>query len=93
MFNEIEIDSLFDNFEEEYFYILYILSDGNINAFIILTALQNEIELPRLIEFLKKIWKQRIIGHRLWYLYKNECSDSIQELIKKDLTPFDETYF
>jgi hypothetical protein len=80
-----EIDSLFDNFQEEYFSIFYILSDGNIGAFTILLNLQNEIEQSTLIQFLKNIWKQKIIGDRLWYIYQNECNSDIQELIKKDL--------
>jgi len=88
-----EIDNLFDNFEEEYFSIFYILSDGNIGAFTILLNLQHEIEQFTLIRFLKNLWKQKIIGDRLWYIYRNECNSVIQELIKKDLRPFDETYF
>jgi hypothetical protein len=88
-----EIDSLFDNFEEEYFSIFCILSDGNIGAFTVLLSLQNEIDQSRLIKFLKNILKQKIIGDRLWYIYQNECNESIQQLIKKDLKPFDDTYF
>jgi hypothetical protein len=88
-----EIDNLFDNFEEEYFSIFFILSDGNIGAFTLLLSLQNEIETPKLIPFLKNLWKQKIIGDRLWYIYQNECNESIQQLIKKDLKPFDDTYF
>ena len=72
-----EIDSLFDYFEEEYFSIFCILSDGNISAFTILLGLQNEIEIPRLIPFLKNLWKQKIIGDRLWYIYQNQCNESI----------------
>jgi hypothetical protein len=89
----VEIDSLFDNFEEEYFSIFCILSDGNIGAFTVLLSLQNEIDQSRLIKFLKNILKQKIIGDRLWYIYQNECNESIQQLIKKDLKPFDDTYF
>jgi len=88
-----EIDSLFDNFDEEYFSIFYILSDGNIGAFTILLNLQIEIETPKLIRFLKNLWKQKIIGDRLWYIYKNECNECIHQLLKKDLRPFNETYF
>jgi hypothetical protein len=88
-----EIDSLFDYFEEEYFSIFCILSDGNISTFTILLILQNEIETPRIVPFLKNIWKQKIIGDRLWYIYKNECNESIHELLKKDLTRFDDKYF
>lgn len=88
-----EIDSLFDNFDEEYFSIFYILSDGNIGAFTILLNLQNEIETPKLIRFLKNLWIKKIIGDRLWYIYKNECNESIHQLLKKDLTPFNERYF
>jgi hypothetical protein len=88
-----EIDSLFDYFEEEYFSFFCILSDGNISAFTILLTLQNEIETPRLIPFLKNLWKQKIIGDRLWYIYQNECNESIQQLLKKDLKPFNESYF
>lgn len=88
-----EIDSLFDNFEEEYFSIFYILSDGNIGAFTILLSLQNEIHEPILIRFLKNLWKQKIIGDRLWYIYQNECNSDIQQLLKKDLKLFDDIYF
>ena len=88
-----EIDCLFDNFDEEYFSIFYILSDGNIGAFTLLLTLQNEIDQSRLIPFLKNLWIKKIIGDRLWYIYKNECSESIHKLLKKDLSPFDDTYF
>lgn len=88
-----EIDSLFDNFEEECFPIFYILSDGKIGAFTILLNLQNEIQVPKLIPFLKNIWIKKIIGDRLSYIYKNECNESIYKLLKKDLTPFDDIYF
>ena len=88
-----EIDNLFDNFDEEYFTIFYIISDGNIGAFTILLNLQNEIDQSRLICFLKKLWTQKIIGDRLWYIYQNECNSDIQQLLKKDLTPFDDIYF
>jgi hypothetical protein len=88
-----EIDNLFDNFQEEQFSIFYILSDGNIGAFTILLNLQNEINQYILIRFLKNLWKQKIIGDRLWYIYRNECDSDIQQLLKKDLTPFDDTYF
>jgi len=88
-----EIDELFDNFEEEYFTIFYILSDGNIGAFTILLALHNETDKSLLIHFLKKIWKQKMIGDRLWYVYQNECNECIHKLIKKDLKPFDDIYF
>jgi hypothetical protein len=88
-----EIDTLFDNFEEEQFSIFYILSDGNIGAFTILLNLQNEIDQSILIRFLKNIWKQKILGDRLWYIYRNECNSDIQQLLKKDLRTFDDMYF
>ena len=88
-----EIDSLFVNFEEECFPIFYILSDGKIGAFTILLNLQNEIEQLILVRFLKNLWTQKIIGGRLWYIYRNECNSDIQQLLKKDLTPFNDTYF
>ena len=88
-----EIDSHFENFDEECFSIFYILSDGNIGAFTVLLTLQNEIDQPKLIRFLKNLWNHKIIGDRLWYIYQNECNESIQQLIKKDLKPFDDTYF
>jgi hypothetical protein len=88
-----EIDSLFDNFDEEYFSIFYILSDGNIGTFTILFTLHNEIEQPKLIRFLKNLWAKKIIGDRVWYIYQNECNTDIQELLKKDLTPFNDMYF
>jgi hypothetical protein len=31
--------------------------------------------------FLNKIWKPRITGLYLWYIYKNECNCTIQELL------------
>jgi hypothetical protein len=88
-----ELDNLFDNFDEDYCSIFYILSDGNIGAFTVLLSLHNEIETSKLIRFLKTLWNKEIIGDRLWYIYKNECNESIYKLLTKDLRPFDETYF
>jgi len=88
-----EIDCLFENFEHENLTIFCLLSNGNPGACIVLANLLNDIDSPMLVQFLKKLWTKKIIGVRLWYIYKNECSQDIQQFITKDLEPFDDEYF
>ena len=47
----------------------------------------------KILIFLNKIWKQKILGSRLWFIYKNECNKNVDELLSKDLTPFTNDYF
>lgn len=73
--------------------VFCILSEGNPGACNVLMTLVKNIEHKKLKEFFIKIWELQIVGPRLWYIYKNECNKNINELIEKDLTEFNKTYF
>jgi hypothetical protein len=40
-----------------------------------------------------KLWKQKIIGTRLWYIYNNECKFDIDELLSIEIDKFTDEYF
>jgi hypothetical protein len=95
--------NIFNRIEEDDFE--FILSDiDKIETFTIITqgnpgcvTVMLEIyknELPnKILTFLNKIWKQQIIGARLWYIYKNEFNHNIEDLLSKDLSQFTAEYF
>lgn len=70
-----------------------LLSQGNPGACSVLMELIKNIDHIKLIGFFTKIWYHQIIGARLWYIYKNECGRNINDLIDKDLAPFNKEYF
>jgi len=80
-----------DNVED--FKIFCFLSQGNPGACNILMNLIKNINHNELPNFFNRIISKAILGARLWYIYKNECNSNINELIQKDLTPFDNKYF
>lgn len=73
--------------------IFRILSGGNPGACNVLIKLTENIDHTKLNDFFVKILDKEITGSRLWYIYKNECNQNINELIDKDLTPFTDAYF
>jgi prolipoprotein diacylglyceryltransferase len=75
------------------FEIFCILSGRNPGACSVLMCLFKNIESEKLNDFFIKILNKEIVGARLWYIYKNECNENINELIDKDLTPFTDFYF
>jgi hypothetical protein len=80
-----------DNVDD--FHIFCFISQGNPGAFSILMNMIKNIDHNELSIFLNNIISKEILGARLWYIYKNECNNDINELIEKDLTPFDNQYF
>jgi hypothetical protein len=88
-----EIDVLCENFEYNNLTICCLLSNGNPGSITVLVNLLNNIDSPTLIQLFKELWNKQIIGSRLWYIYKNECNQDMNQLIQKDLTPFDNNYF
>ena len=70
------------------------ITEGNPGAHTVMHQLMtSNYDHEFLTEFYKKLIDNKITGSRLWYIYKNECSYNINELIFKDLTPFTDSYF
>ena len=70
------------------------ITEGNPGAYTVMHNLMtSNYDQEFLTEFYKKLIDNKITGSRLWYIYKNECSCNINELILKDLTPFTDSYF
>lgn len=94
MDNKDYIDELFENLKRDNLPLFCLLSKGNPGACMVLISLFKEIEdIDILKAFLKKVWNLNIIGDRLWYIYKNECSENITQLINKELELFTSEYF
>ncbi len=72
---------------------LGILTGGNPGSVSVMLEIYKTYQEEEICVFINKIWKQQIIGARLWYIYKNECNRNIEELLSKDLTQFDNHYF
>lgn len=75
--------------------LLYILSEGNPGALSVLLQItkEKEKEIDLIKNFFIKIYQHKIVGARLWYIYKNEFNKNIDQLINRDLTPFTDKYF
>lgn len=73
--------------------IFSIITKGNPGSTSVMLEIYKTQQDEDILTFLNKIWKQQIIGARLWYIYKNECNRTIQELLSKDLSPFTNEYF
>lgn len=73
--------------------VLKIITNGNPGSVTIMLQIYKTQQDDDILVFINKIWKQKIIGTRLWYIYKNECNLDIDELLSKDLTPFTDDYF
>lgn len=73
--------------------ILTLITEGNPGSVTVMLELYKTRQSDEIVLFLNKIWKQKITGPRLWYIYKNECNRNVGELLSKDLSPFDDNYF
>jgi hypothetical protein len=75
--------------------VLLVLSNGNPGAATVLIELVNNptYDSCKIEEFFIKLLDLKIIGARLWYIYKNECNKNLDEFIIKDLSVFDDNYF
>ncbi len=82
-----------DNISKDNFTIFKVLSEGNPGACKVLIELMQNVETITLDEFFITIMNKEIVGARLWYIYKNECNQNVNELVDKDLTPFTNSYF
>lgn len=79
--------------EDDFFNTFKVLSKNNPGACHILFQLIENIDPEQLDPFFVKILENKILGPRLWYIYKNECNSNINELLEKNVTPFDDAYF
>ena len=82
-----------NNISVQEFQVFRVLSGGNPGACNVLFELLENIDSKNLDDFFVKILNKEIVGSRLWYIYKNECNNNINELIDKDLTQFNDAYF
>lgn len=87
-----------DNFEfkiedVENISVLSLITEGNPGSVSVMLELYRTRQSDEIVLFLNKIWKQKITGARLWYIYKNECNHNSSELLSKDLTSFTNDYF
>ena len=73
--------------------VLTILSECNPGTNRVILELYNIEDKNLILDFINKLFKQNIIGARLWYIYKNECNMSLQNLLSIDLTMFTTEYF
>lgn len=72
---------------------LSLITNGNPGSVTVMLELYRTHEDDEILLFLNKIWKHKILGARLWYIYKNECKYNIKHLLSKDLTLFTDDYF
>lgn len=72
---------------------LNIITECNPGAVTVILEIYKNIDENDILLFFNKIWKLKIVGARLWYIYKNECNRNINELLSKDLTIFNNEYF
>ena len=87
-----------DNFEFEIedienIAIFTLITEGNPGSVKVMLELYRTRQSDEIAVFLNKIWRKKIIGARLWYIYKNECNNDISHILTKDLTPFTDDYF
>ena len=89
--DNLNISNSFDISSE----LLYLIVQGNPGCLtVILKILNSEnLDSKRVMLFFDKIFEKHIFGSRLWYIYKNECNQNINELVYKDLTQFTDEYF
>jgi hypothetical protein len=72
---------------------LFLLSEGNPGTHKVLIALSNQFDATIIRPFYNNIWQRKLLGFRLWYLYKNVCCQNLTELLSLDLTPFTDEFF
>lgn len=73
--------------------IISIITEGNPGCLTVILEIYKNEDIDNILTFFNKIWKQKIIGSRLWYVYKNECNHNIKDLLSKDLSIFTKEYF
>ena len=78
--------------------VLYALGEGNPGAYTVVSKLYELIEQDNdknaeVMEFIRNLLINEIVGTRLWYIFKNEANTDANKLIKLDLTQFDDQYF
>ena len=94
IYSRIENDDFAFNIEDiQKIQSFSIITKGNPGSVAIMLDIYKTQQDEDIVIFLNKIWKQKIIGPRLWYIYKNEFNQNIQELLSKDLTQFTNDYF
>jgi len=94
LYSRIEKDDFVFKIDDvENILVLTLITEGNPGSVTVMLELYKTRQGDEIAIFLNKIWKQKITGTRLWYIYKNECNNNISELLSKDLTPFTDDYF
>ena len=76
------------------FILIYSLTHGNSQALYILSEIQQKYLDDNIIkEFYGRLFKYKIVGHRLYYIYLNECDCDVERLMDIDFTNFTDEYF
>lgn len=78
--------------------ILMALSNGNPGACTVVSKLfevieKDETKKDLIINLIKDLINKKIIGSRLWYIYKNESKSDINNLLNINLENFTDEYF
>jgi hypothetical protein len=94
IYSQIEKDDfMFKTENIKNIHVLKIITEGNPGSVTVMLEIYKTQQDDDILVFINQIWKQKIIGARLWYIYKNKCNLNIDELLSKDLTPFSDDYF
>lgn len=74
--------------------LFYALTEGNPGC---ITALMSVLKLlvddDEIVQFYNYIYKCKVTGARLWYIYKNVCNKDANELLYTDLSVYNDDYF
>lgn len=78
--------------------IMLALGEGNPGAYTIVAKLFEIIESDEtkhymIMDFIEDLMDKKIVGARLWYIYKNEAKLNINNLLTINLDEFTEEYF
>lgn len=71
----------------------YLLSEGNPGAYTALILLTKHWDAPSVLDLYNRLWRHRVMGWRLWYVYKIECQKDLSKLRSLDFTLFTDEYF
>jgi hypothetical protein len=92
MFSQINTGNLNSYFLG--FTLIYSLTKGNAQAlYILCEILEKYLDDNIIKEFYGKLFKCKILGKRLVYIYENECDCNVDVLMDIDLTNFTDDYF